>query len=279
MKKISIYFLLLIAAVFTACEPSEDDKSLGSIYAKSDLKLVVKQTDDAKKEVVGGNYLVVQNNTPGTLITWDAEQGKAYENSATIFTPFKGTYKLICSVLCGGGVVRDTLTYTVNQMSDAIEKEPKYKILTGSDYQGKKWVLDMKNFPMGFFGTTYPVAGSKDNWSWLPDIAGNPWVGMSPDVDYGSLTFDMKGNYHVVVTRLDPNTKKPLTETGTFGADWASGFITLDKAEFPNIPLQYSVIPNWSKAKILEMSENKLVLGVYRAGDPAYIGFVYIPAK
>lgn len=279
MKKYSI--LLLFAAIFfTACDPSEDNKSLGTLLSKSDLKVSFTQIDKKGSGAVatdGGNYMVVSNSTPGTLAMWDAIQGKSYKNNDTIFTPFMGTYNLICAVYTGGGVVKDTLKYTVKQMSPDIEKEPRYKKIAGNDYQGKKWVLDMsQNMPMGFFGTTYPIGS--DNWSWIPDITGNSWIGMSPDVNYGDITFDMKGNYNVLVHRLDPNTKKMLTESGTFSIDFSGSSITFNGGEFPNIPAQYSVIGTWAKAKILNLTDNQLIIGFYRPGDPAYIGLIYKPA-
>jgi len=261
-------------AAFTACEPSEDDKSLGSVLQKSDLKLSISQLPAA-----GGNKIVLRNNTPGTMAYWDYSVGTSSRQVDTVFVPFRGTYKLAFAGYGAGGVVRDTLTYTVekNDLS-GFASEPRWNQLTNGE-KGKTWVLNMVR-PIGWYGLDYKK-GSGDDWSWQPNLSEIGWAGIDATLNYGKITFNLDGGFNVAVTRLNAS-KATVNEAGKYSVDWAAGTIKLIGAEMPNITNYYSQVSNWGNLKILEFSPTQMVLGVLRdqsSDGKAYIGFTFIPLQ
>lgn len=201
MKKI-ILFLISALVIGTACDPLEDDKSIGSVLSENELDITVRSTSE------GSNEIFVENNTPGVGSYWDCIVKKSTKQSDVVRLPFVGELTITFIGLCDGGTVTTTRKVNVTKIDKEVEKE--WTILAGSDINGKVWVWADADevYGSGGYGNSYGPSWSlvsKDNmlgtkgessdYEMLLDLNGGAnFTKRSADgkvLETGSFKFDM----------------------------------------------------------------------------------------
>jgi hypothetical protein len=102
MMNLKTIFLILLAMVMIVTSCQDDEHELGAMLAPADIDFEVIQ-DFAVDE--GGNTVILQNNTPGTISIWDYGTGRSTRQQDTIRFAFQGEYVIKFSAVTAGGVV------------------------------------------------------------------------------------------------------------------------------------------------------------------------------
>ena len=251
----------MMLAVLLLLASCQDDPKFGSKVSASDLKFSVTQKPGFDNEV----YLSSQ--TPGTIPYWDYKLGNTNKAQDTLILPFQGTYNIKYYAFGAGGYTEDSVSINVSQPYAAYFADPRWQYLSNGT-EGKTWVLNFDH-PLAFYGTTYGVDGSNDNWSWLPDYAGNEWV--MPEADYGEMTFDLNAGPNYQVTMYKNG--KPVTCKGTFTLDLDGETIKFNGCEMLHSSNYDGATAGFGSARIFTMTADEISFGVLRTVSPAYLAF------
>jgi hypothetical protein len=138
MKKNILFVFIGAMLILNACEPIEKRHEIVPILTADQLSF------SASNKVPGGNWIILQNNTPGTTAYWDWGSGTSNKSIDTIILPFKGTFNIKFTAFCANGTVTDSTKVTVAQNDDAyFDTDPAWKTLTaGGSGQTWVWALD-----------------------------------------------------------------------------------------------------------------------------------------
>lgn len=280
MKNIRIILLALLSISLFSCE---DDESLPEINLKpSELDYTVELMPDSQ------NTLILKNNDEDVIPYWSyldsegSEIGHSNKDSLSVELPFAGNYVVKFAAYTRGGAVHaipDTIHIASND--NEIFNDERWQLLTNGT-EGKTWELDMAN-PIGWAGFDYPYNPDGDYWTWFPDYAGNEWV--MENKDWGEMTFNLDGGYNVEVTQTALNSDEQTTTVGTFNYNLEEHNISFNGGVEPLYGGDYYPdVSNWSTAKVIEVTENSLRLGVTRdqarnGDDDALIVFHYKPKQ
>jgi hypothetical protein len=249
---------MAIGTLFS-CEPQEDRDSLPAVSLKpADINIDV---------TANGNLVTMTNATEDVIPYWtytDAtgnELGHSNENQTQATFPFAGKYTVYFTAFTRGGRVDAApVVVDIKENDENYFNAPEWALLTNG-VAGKTWVLDMVS-PVGWAGLDYPAA-SGDNWNWFPDYAGNEWV--MADKDWGKMSFDLNGGYNTSVTQTALTTDDQTTKTGTYSYDIANSSISFNGGVEVLYGGDYHPdVSNWTKVKVVELTETSLRLAVIR---------------
>lgn len=290
MKNIRLFiFSLLCLAGVSACMPEEYE--LGTVdVAAEDLVpgLAYTVTQDSSDP----NTIYLKNLMTGYTPLWEHPQGRSQKNEITLKIAFKGTYTIKFGVETAGGYVYGE-PYTLELTTDNLSyvDDPMWNTLTGGNGQSKTWKLDVaadgcKYYagPLYFYGTDdwygnvtggqeatdYNGDGAVDSWSWAADWAGNgSWLlGGTGAMDYGTMTFDLIDGAHVKVTRLNADGSVESEQNGTFLLDTENYSLSMSDAGILHDPGRDAIVTQWGNARVLQLTDDFLQLGVIRDNDP-----------
>lgn len=245
-----------------SCEPVENRENLPAITLKAaDIDIAVTQDPS------NPNKVTMTNLTDDIIPYWSYvnsngdELGHSNQQTNTVTFPFAGTYKVYFTAYTrGGAVAAEPVSVTINSNNADYFNDPKWNYLTNGT-AGKKWVLDMDS-PMGWCGLDYPAA-TGDNWNWFPDYASASWCMVNKD--WGSMTFNLNGNYNVSVTQTAVADNTQTTKTGTFTFDMPNDKLIFNGGtEMLRGGDYYPDCSNWVSVHVLEVTENSLRLAVIR---------------
>ncbi|KOS08343.1 hypothetical protein AM493_12505 [Flavobacterium akiainvivens] len=263
MKQLTKMLAAVMAiGMLFSCEPVEDRQDLPAINLRAaDINISVIQNPANPNEVT------MTNLTDDIIPYWSYTNaagdalGHSNQHTNTVTFPFAGTYTIQFTAYTRGGAVDAApVTVTISENNEEYFADPAWAMLTNG-VEGKKWKLNMAS-PVGWTGLDFPAA-SGDNWSWLPDYAGNEWV--MTNKDWGSMTFDLDGNYNVSVTQTALTTNDQTTKTGTFSYDIANSRIVFNGG--PEVLFggdYYPDVSNWVSVKVAELTDDSMRLGVVR---------------
>lgn len=290
MKNIRLFiFSLLCLAGVSACMPEEYE--LGTVdVAAEDLVpgLAYTVTQDSSDP----NTIYLKNLMTGYTPLWEHPQGRSQKNEITLKIAFKGTYVIKFGVETAGGYVYGE-PYTLELTTDNLSyvDDPMWNTLTGGNGQSKTWKLDVaadgcKYYagPLYFYGTDdwygnvnggqeatdYNGDGAVDSWNWAADWAGNgSWLlGGTGAMDYGTMTFDLIDGAHVKVTRLNADGSVESEQNGTFLLDTENYSLSMSDAGILHDPGRDAIVTQWGNARVLQLTDDFLQLGVIRDNDP-----------
>lgn len=290
MKNIRLFiFSLLCLAGVSACMPEEYE--LGTVdVAAEDLVpgLAYTVTQDSSDP----NTIYLKNLMTGYTPLWEHPQGRSQKNEITLKIAFKGTYVIKFGVETAGGYVYGE-PYTLELTTDNLSyvDDPMWNTLTGGNGQLKTWKLDVaadgcKYYagPLYFYGTDdwygnvnggqeatdYNGDGAVDSWNWAADWAGNgSWLlGGTGAMDYGTMTFDLIDGAHVKVTRLNADGSVESEQNGTFLLDTENYSLSMSDAGILHDPGRDAIVTQWGNARVLQLTDDFLQLGVIRDNDP-----------
>lgn len=290
MKNIRLFiFSLLCLAGVSACMPEEYE--LGTVdVAAEDLVpgLAYTVTQDSSDP----NTIYLKNLMTGYTPLWEHPQGRSQKNEITLKIAFKGTYVIKFGVETAGGYVYGE-PYTLELTTDNLSyvDDPMWNTLTGGNGQSKTWKLDVaadgcKYYagPLFFYGTDdwygnvtggqeatdYNGDGAVDSWNWAADWAGNgSWLlGGTGAMDYGTMTFDLIDGAHVKVTRLNADGSVESEQNGTFLLDTENYSLSMSDAGILHDPGRDAIVTQWGNARVLQLTDDFLQLGVIRDNDP-----------
>lgn len=285
MKQLTKMLAAFIAlGMMFSCEPVEDRDSLPAVtLSPSEINFSV------VKDPLNPNRVLMTNLTEGIIPYWNYtnsrgdDLGHSNQHEASVVLPFAGTYTFYFTAYTRGGAVTAVpVPITIDSNYEQYFEEPEWAWLTNGT-EGKKWVLNMSS-PIGWAGLDFPwdPAGA-DYWNWYPDYAGNEWV--MANRDWGSMTFDLDGNYNVSVTQTALNSNAQTTKVGTFSLNLEGHKLTFNGG--PELLFGGDYYPdssNWVSVNVLSITENSLELAVIRdqsrTGEGvAQIRFHYKPAE
>ncbi len=276
MNKIFKLFSLLfvMAIMFTSCSPEEFAMGEADVK-KTDLVegIAFKIEHDATNpNIVYLTSLMDNSYTP----LWNHPQGRSQEKKVTLKIPFAGTYNVQFGVMTRGGVVYgDTVTFKVDNMYADFVSDPLWTLLSGGAGKEKTWYLDLDENsvsryflgPLYFYGTndswesvTNGVKVGGDSWNWNPDYKGNSWL-MSA-VDFGSMTFNLKGGANIIVEHK--SIPSLGTQTGKYLIDTENHTMKMQDAGILHDTGRNGVVLNWGDIKILSLTETTMQLAVLR---------------
>jgi hypothetical protein len=276
----NLYWIVLIFCISFIASCTKKDYELGSLPDKSELKFEVIQ--DLKTDV-GGNTLILVNNTPQTMAVWDYGTGKSYRQRDTVRFAFKGTYTVKFSAVTKAGVVEaDSVVINVTKDNLQYVNDPLWTAISGGPGNEKTWILDIKakhfDGPLYFYGSTmgWLAGGDKgcygsDCWNWNPAYKDNTWL--MEDGDYGTMTFSLKGGPYVTVNHL----KIPArgTENGTYYLDKDAKTLTLSGASPLHNIGNESCVAAWGNIKLMSLTDKTMQFGLMRTSCGGPMLFVY----
>jgi len=288
MKNLKIFFTtIFVMATILACQ--EEDPKLGKPLDQSQIQNYIENGDIKVVQDTdidpGGNTVILINNVPSTIPLWDYGTGMSIKPLDTVRYAFKGDYTIKLSIDNGGGIVDvEPFHITVTDDNLTYVNDPFYNFLTGGGPgHSKTWVLDLK--PDGT--STYfpgPLAFSSDNigygyecladnesdcWNWQPNY--QSWSMALGD--WGTMTFDLIGGPFVSVEQKIAG----VDGAGTFNGTYFMDVNTLTLSFSGVSPLNNSSTDNdFSKAAIIELSENGLALAFQSNSNPQYTVFNYV---
>ncbi len=275
---------LLCLAGLSACMPEEYE--LGAVDVTAE-ELVQGIAYSVTQDSADPNTIYLKNLMKGYTPLWEHPQGRSQDDEITLKIAFKGEYTIKFGIETAGGYVYGE-PYVINLTTDNLSyvDDPMWNTLTGGKGKSKTWKLDVdvdgcKYFagPLFFYGTDdwwgtfhgeeaidYNGDGAVDSWNWAADWAGNgSWLlGGTGAMDYGSMTFDLIDGAHVVVENLASGT----TQNGTFLLDTENYMLTMADAGVLHDPGRDAIVTQWGNARVLNLTEELLQLGVIRDNDP-----------
>ena len=291
MKNIRLFILsLLCIAGVSACMPEEYE--LGPVDVTAD-ELVQGIAYSVTQDAADPNTIYLKNLMTGYTPLWEHPQGRSQKNEITLKIAFKGEYTIKFGVETAGGYVYGE-PYILNLTTDNLSyvDDPMWNTLTGGNGNSKTWKLDIdadgkcKYFagPLYFYGTDdwygnvnggqettdYNGDGALDSWNWAADWAGNgSWLfGGTGAMDYGTMTFDLIDGAHVKVTRLNADGSTESEQTGTFLLDTENYTLSMTDAGILHDPGRDAIVSQWGNARVIQLTEDFLQLGVIRDSDP-----------
>ena len=266
MKKIALIFSTIITIV--SCSPSKKD--VDAPTAPTNLKYAVTQKNGAD------NVVYLQSQTQGVIPYWIYPGGTSRLANDTVIFPFSGDYtiKYRGSVLGNYAQSSDSVKVHVSKTNLNYIKDPQWAYLTNTT--GKTWALDMTK-PIGWYGADFMKHnGSSDDWSWTPDYKGNEWV--MPNMNYGTMRFDLNGGKNYSVHRIDVN-GNVADCSGSFDMSVSAGKMTINGCGLLFGGNYYTQVSSWNNIYIITVNSDYMILGVARtaAAGGGFIGFRFIP--
>jgi hypothetical protein len=275
MKKFNILILCsLLLVLFATCKKSEPE--LGVLPDKSTIKYSV--TQDLQKDP-GGNTVVLQNQTPGTISLWDYGTGTSTLNVDTIHFAFKGDYIIKFSALTRAGIVKcDSVVVSVTADNLNYVNDTLWTYLTGGVGKSKTWILDNGKYGLASGPLSYADPSVTQVWgnftpNWEPD---GGTVGATATDYQASMTFSLSGGPYL--TTVKPN-ETTGNESGTFFLDKDNHTLSTSKATIIRLASFINNASNWtSNVKILVLNENQLRIAIYRTNSegPWWYIFNYV---
>ncbi|MFL9843566.1 hypothetical protein [Flavobacterium rhizosphaerae] len=285
MKQVTKMLAALSAfGMLFSCEPVEDRESLPSItLSPSEINISVTQNPSNLNEVT------MTNLTDDVIPYWSYtnaygdDLGHSNQQSNTVVFPFAGTYTVQFTAYTRGGAVEAApVTVTIDANNEEYFSDPAWDMLTNG-VEGKTWELDMAS-PIGWCGLDYPwYPTGADYWNWFPTYADASWA--MENKDWGSMTFNLDGNYNVSVTQTALTTNNQVTKTGTFSYDIDNHKLTFNGGpEMLYGGDYYPDASNWVSVNVIELTDASLRLAVIRdqsrAGESVcQIMFHYKPVE
>ena len=222
MKKINLLYMLGIVIMLFACEPIEEREMMGEIAPVSSIQV------EASGITSGSNRIILKNNTLKYNVVWDYIIDKSTKQIDTIDLPFLGTQEIVAHAFTDGGMVDISIKVDISSIDYPLDEQ--WKLLAGSDVDGKTWVWAGDN-P---YATT-SILGFPEPAVWglgggptakLPD--GNifamgttsiqyvvPQYFMVPGDALGKMKFDLNGAANYTSTDMsDP--ANPVVQNGSF---------------------------------------------------------------
>jgi len=264
-------FLGLVMS-FTACQPEKFE--LGAPISKSELKFSITQNP------ADPNMVIMVSETPGMTPHWNTPLGRSTRLVDTVRLAFPGEYQFKYGVQSSGGYIEsDAVTISITTTNTNYIEDELWTLLSGGVDNEKTWYLDLnaektcKYFagPLYFYGTDngwlgdcYGDGEGDDCWSWEADYAGNSWV--MPEGDYGSITFDLKGNANVNANHL----MLGRTESGKYTLDADAKTIKMTDAGILHDAGRDGQVIDWGNIKIITLTKDYMQLAALR--DPALSG-------
>jgi hypothetical protein len=278
MKNITGIFAMILVAALSLVSCQEEVPEIGTPLSADQISLEVSQPELA---IDGGgkNTVVLRNLTQAVIPMWDYGTGTSVNQIDTVRYIFKGTYTIKRSAWTGGRLVQlPDATVEVTKTDESGLKHPYWTFLAGGADNEKTWVLDLDETgasqkfdgPVFFIGTDKlfndACSGTPSCWSWFPTY--QSW--MPAPVDYGSMTFNLKGGPFVTVDQ------KVLPESGvfngTYGIDTLKNEITFSKVT----PLNWGWAQVWEKAYIYSLTEDGMQLAFPKPNSEEYEIYNYI---
>ncbi|MFP9114859.1 hypothetical protein ACLI1A_13065 [Flavobacterium sp. RHBU_3] len=273
---------LLAVGTIVSCDPVEDRDSLPAITldaSEINISVTIDPSDP--------NKVIMTNLTEDVIPYWNYTNAAGddlghsnLQTTSTVF-PFAGTYTVYFTAYTrGGAVAAQPVNITIANNDEDYFSAAEWGYLTNGT-EGKTWVLDMDS-PIGWCGLDYP-ASSGDNWAWFPTYNDASWAMVNKD--WGSMTFNLDGNYNVSISQTALATTDQTTKTGTFSLN-----LDTDRLIFNGGPEMlyggdyYPDCSNWVNVHVLEITETSLRLAVVRdqsrTGEgQCQIMFHYKPAE
>ncbi|SEL42333.1 hypothetical protein [Parapedobacter koreensis] len=264
-SKYSLWFVLLLIAAFSACEPIEDRMEMsGAITAEQlDITATLLQVDGKNS-----NKVVLDNKSP-VLSSWDYGSGVTQRKTDTVLLVATGENEIRFTGLNADGTkITKTLTVNVDELTFEVPLEWGY--LTGGSE--KTWVWDDTRPAVwgngGYMGDSAPA------WWALPisDIDGQA-AGEGAGAE---MVFSLSGS------RLTKVKSSGESQTGSFAFDM-SQIITLDngnvwakgKLTTRGVTVLCGISPNEGNAPVYEYSilmldDDHMVLSYSAPGTGAW---------
>lgn len=276
VKLVTLVFL--VGMLVYSCSPDEFTLGKADVNTNELVEGIAFsiEHDNDTPNIVRLNSLMDSKYSP----VWSHPQGRSQDPVVTLKIPFEGEYKVVFGVQTRGGVVYgDTVTFTVEDFFAPFVDDPLWTLLSGGVGQEKTWYLDLdadalsRNFlgPLYFYGTENGWQGEclregGDCWNWNPDYKGNSWLMTA--ADFGSMTFDLKGNANVTVVHNTIASRG--TETGTYQLNTDNYTMRMTDASPLHDTNRDGVVIDWGNIRILSLTEDHMQLAVLR--DPALSG-------
>ena len=247
---------------FFSCEPAEDRESLPALTLTPEtLKFSVVQNP------LNNNEVKLTNLDLAVIPYWtysdaNGELGHYNTDEQIVFFPFAGTYTINFTALTpGGAVYANPVTIVVNENDPTYFSDPIWNNLTNGA-EGKTWVLDMSD-PIAWgalnFAGPSPYSG---DWWWIPGSYQSWSMAIK---DWGEMTFDLDGGYHVKVVQTALNSMDQTTKSGLFNLDIErSTMIFSGGPELLYGGDYYPDVSNWKSIKVIEVTETGMQLSVVR---------------
>ncbi|MDR6568390.1 MULTISPECIES: hypothetical protein [Chitinophaga] len=211
MKRLHIYFLGLITALFYACSPYED-RITPANPAGIQLDFSVTQNPDYD------NQVTLESKTKDVIPFWDYGFGTTKEAKAVVILPFAGDFFVKYSAYGAGGPKTDSVKVTVSENDPKFFSSKLYNLLTnGAD--GKTWVWAV-DVPGGYCFGNGPGNSDVPAW-WTVGKAGLITQGVVDD----EMTFDLNKNANYSITH------KGVTTKGSFTLDTLAQKIKINGAD------------------------------------------------
>lgn len=296
MNRIKIISSVLLAFVFLATSCLQEDHELGEVLDKSEIDFEVLQ-DRATDP--GGNTVILKNNTPGTVSMWDYGTGRSNRTQDTVRFAFKGEYVIKFSAMTAGGIVDlDPITVVVTDDNLNYVNDPLWTALSGGVGNEKTWLMDANaNTESKFFTSPVYFAGM-DNaygtlaedeqslfwskvcqvpdgpncWTYEPNYKSDTWAAAA--VDYGSMTFSLKGGPFVKTDHKGVSGVN--TESGTFFLDVNAKTLTITDATPLTVSYGPSDAATLNNARVISLTENTMQLAFKNKSKNEYFVINYI---
>ena len=288
---------MFLATMFIMTSCQDDSPELGEIPSKSEIDFAV--TQDFVKDP-GGNTVIMNNSTPGTVSMWDYGTGRSNRANDTVRFAFKGEYVIKFSALTAGGVVElDPITVTVTEDNLNYVNDPLWTLLTGGVGNEKTWLMDANEDIESKFFTSPVYFAGMDNaygtlaedgnslfwskvcevtdgvncWTYEPNYKSDTWA--AAPMDYGTMTFSLDGGPflntdHKGVAGVN-------TESGTFFLDINAKTLTMTDAT----PLTVAYGPSDAVSvnnniRVISLTENTMQLAFKNKVKNEYFVINYI---
>jgi len=278
-KHISL-FLVLIVMMLGGCSPAGYE--LGDIDVTPE-ELVEGIAFTITHDSQNPNIVYLESKMPSRYTPlWIHPQGRSQDQKVTLEIAFEGTYNVTFGVQTRGGVVfGEPVTFTVDQFYAGFVDNELWTLLSGGVDKEKTWYLDLdadavsRYFlgPLYFYGTddswetvTEGKTVEGDSWNWQPDYKGNSWLMAA--ADFGSMTFNLKGNANVTVEHKTISARG--TETGLYMIDTNNHTLRMIDASPLHDAGRDGVVIDWGDIKIMSLTEDHMQLAVLR--DPVLSG-------
>jgi hypothetical protein len=255
-------FFGLMLLLIASCTP--ENKELGALLDKSALKFSV-SVDPSNP-----NKFILTSQTPNVTPYWVTPSGKSTKVTDTIDIPFPGTDTIYYSVESAGGIVTaDPYIFKVNTLDKDYVSSTMWTNLTGGYGNSKTWVLDVNaSGTSKYFNGPLYFAGANYSWEW--DAAWYDWI--MPKGDYGTMTFDLKGNANFKSNNLMLGT----STTGTFMLYTDASTISTFGAQLLHDNSQGASVANWNtKLLIKTLATDHMQIVVIR-NDGTWLIYNYI---
>ena len=268
----SIYsFVAATALLFAACSP--DSYELGSKdITPADLQQGIAYTVDVDQAT---NTVVLKSLMPSNYaVLWQHPQGRSQQKEVTLRIPFDGNYEVTFGVETRGGVVYgEPYSFSLNNINPSLLTDPLWTLISGGVGESKTWVIDLdengvsKYFvgPLYFYGTAdnwdtahgAAAPDGADSWNWCADWPGNNWI--TPAMNFGTMTFDLKNGAHVQVNDL----ANGANFNGTYLLDPDNHTISLSDANILHLASYHAIVTNWStNLRLFSLTEHTMSVGV-----------------